>query len=227
MSQYVPSRSIEFKVSLKEKPRSGGRTPLRVPQYIAAGIHLDRPDEHHTRHHQLDWCCCAEPYYYESHSPVVKRTLSPPVAFTGTVSRAARKKFASSVQENPQSCAPRYSHYCGFQGRESNPMANILLLGTDVNRLANDELILAERGHRVLVHTGCGPAPNEFLAQANMVINDVSTMNHERWLQLKRICGYRKCSGDSLLVLCKSSVLHSPTLVLMIERLGARYVYAR
>jgi hypothetical protein len=106
-------------------------------------------------------------------------------------------------------------------------MANILLLGIDADRLATDELILRERGHRVLAYQGCAPALDEILAKTDLVISDVSTMNADRWLQLKSINGYRKANGDRLPIFCKSSVLHLPAIVLRIERLCTRYAYAK
>jgi DNA-binding NtrC family response regulator len=106
-------------------------------------------------------------------------------------------------------------------------MANILLLGVDAHRLATDEQILRERGHRVLAFTGCAPALAEILAKTDLVISDVSTMNSERWKQLKSINAYRKANGDRLPTFCKSSVLHLPAIVLRIERLCTRFAYAK
>jgi DNA-binding NtrC family response regulator len=106
-------------------------------------------------------------------------------------------------------------------------MANILLFGTDADCLATDELILRERGHRVLAYAGCAPAIDEILAKTDLVICDVSTMNAERWQQLKSINSYRKANGDRLPIFCKSSVLHLPAIVLRIERLCTRYAYAK
>jgi hypothetical protein len=105
-------------------------------------------------------------------------------------------------------------------------MANILLLGGDADRLAIDELILRERGHRVLAYAGCAPALDEILAKTDIVISDVSTMSAGRWQQLKIINGYRKANGERLPIFCKSSVLHLPAIVLRIERLCTRYAYA-
>lgn len=106
-------------------------------------------------------------------------------------------------------------------------MANILLLGTDADRLATDELILRERGHRVLAYAGYAPALDEILAKTDLVISDVTTMNAERWQQLKTINRYRKANGDRLPIFCKSSVLHLSAIVLRIERLCTRYAYAK
>jgi hypothetical protein len=106
-------------------------------------------------------------------------------------------------------------------------MANILLLGTDAERLATDELILRERGHRVLAYEGCAPALDKILAKTDLVISDVSTMNAERWQQLKIINNYRKANGDRLPIFCKSSVLHLPAIALRIERFCTRYAYAK
>jgi DNA-binding NtrC family response regulator len=106
-------------------------------------------------------------------------------------------------------------------------MANILLLGADSDRLATDELILRERGHCIFACEGYTSALDEILAKIDLVISDVSTMNAERWQQLKIINAYRKANGDWMPVFCKSSVLHLPAIVLRIERLCTRYAYAK
>jgi len=106
-------------------------------------------------------------------------------------------------------------------------MANILLLGGDADRLATDELILREHGHRVFAYAGRAPALDAILAKTDLVVSDVSTMNAERWQQLKSINSYRKANGDRLPIFCKSSVLHLPAIVLRIERLCTRFAYAK
>jgi hypothetical protein len=106
-------------------------------------------------------------------------------------------------------------------------MANILLLGADAERMATDELILRDHGHRVLVYEGCAPPLTEILDKTDLAICDVSTMHAERWQQLKTINSYRKATGDRLPIFCKSSVLYIPAIVLRIERLCMRYAYAK
>ena len=96
-----------------------------------------------------------------------------------------------------------------------------------------ERLALRLRGlrHKVLIPDTNGKSLSELqdeeLQHADFVIFDLSRVNHAIWSELRRICRFRKQDGLPLMLLCWSQIYRGPEFQLLVEKLGARLVYAR
>jgi len=119
----------------------------------------------------------------------------------------------------------------GDTRQDSSSGAILLLNFVDVvcrHRLA---LTLRECRYKVFAPEDNGRSLSEIRDEeceaADFVIFDLSNINHDIWLQLRRICRLRKRDGRPVLVVCWSRVYRGSEFQLLVEGLGARLLYAK
>lgn len=109
-------------------------------------------------------------------------------------------------------------------------MATIFLLNFAEPFRSSHALTLRARRLTVIVPEEQGQLLSDFrddeFRQADYVLFDFTSAAQDRLCDLRRICRLQRRDGTPLFVTCISRTYHGPALQLIVEKIGARLVYA-